>query len=316
MAFPTSLDTNTPSAGTSKLSSPDHSDRHNVIGSAVVNIEAKVGINAGSPTLNRLLVGSGNGQSSWGTQVNNLGLGTPTIGTANMKGGTLATAIVGTSTVQGGTVANALVGTSTIQGGTANNQVVGTPSVTGGTFTNPALAGTISGNAFLDEDTMSSNSDIKVASQQSIKAYVDTQVAAIGGVWGTYSPTWGNVTVGNGTSVGYFKRIGKTTFFRAYLTWGSSTSASGGITVTIPGTMIADYNRSGYTEQVIGLAGFLDSGAAAYPGQVTFASTTTVTPRALKADATYTTQAGISSTIPFTFGSADEIWVNGIYEEA
>jgi hypothetical protein len=46
------------------------------------------------------------------------------------------------------------------------------------TLTSPVLNGTLSGTAFLDEDTMSSNSAIAVASQQSIKAYVDAQVTA------------------------------------------------------------------------------------------------------------------------------------------
>jgi hypothetical protein len=47
------------------------------------------------------------------------------------------------------------------------------------TLTSPVLNGTLSGTAFLDEDTMSSNSAIAVASQQSIKAYVDTEIGNI-----------------------------------------------------------------------------------------------------------------------------------------
>jgi len=43
------------------------------------------------------------------------------------------------------------------------------------TLTSPVLNGTLSGTAFLDQDTMSSDSAIAVASQQSIKAYVDSQ---------------------------------------------------------------------------------------------------------------------------------------------
>jgi len=43
------------------------------------------------------------------------------------------------------------------------------------TLTSPVLNGTLSGTAFLDQDTLSSDSAIAVASQQSIKAYVDSQ---------------------------------------------------------------------------------------------------------------------------------------------
>ena len=45
--------------------------------------------------------------------------------------------------------------------------------------TDPVLNGTITGTAFLDQDDLSDDSDIAVASQQSIKAYVDTEVAAV-----------------------------------------------------------------------------------------------------------------------------------------
>jgi hypothetical protein len=46
------------------------------------------------------------------------------------------------------------------------------------TLTSPVLDTSISGSAFLDEDDMASNSATKIASQQSIKAYVDSQVTA------------------------------------------------------------------------------------------------------------------------------------------
>ena len=51
-------------------------------------------------------------------------------------------------------------------------------TLTNKTLTSPVLNTAISGTAFLDEDNMASNSDTKVASQQSIKAYVDSQVTA------------------------------------------------------------------------------------------------------------------------------------------
>ena len=56
---------------------------------------------------------------------------------------------------------------------TLTNKTLTTP-----TLTSPVLNGSLSGTAFLDEDTMSSDSATAVASQQSIKAYVDSQVTA------------------------------------------------------------------------------------------------------------------------------------------
>jgi len=57
--------------------------------------------------------------------------------------------------------------------------LTGSQTLTNKTLTSPVLDTGISGTAFKDEDNMSSNSAIAVASQQSIKAYVDTQVATI-----------------------------------------------------------------------------------------------------------------------------------------
>jgi len=61
---------------------------------------------------------------------------------------------------------------------TFTNKTLTTPVLTTPTITNAILNTGISGTAFLDEDNMASNSATKVASQQSIKAYVDAQVTA------------------------------------------------------------------------------------------------------------------------------------------
>ena len=56
--------------------------------------------------------------------------------------------------------------------------LTGTQTLSDKTLTSPILNQDLSGSAFLDEDNMASNSSTKVASQQSIKAYVDSQVGA------------------------------------------------------------------------------------------------------------------------------------------
>ena len=57
-------------------------------------------------------------------------------------------------------------------------QTLTNKTLTSPTLTSPVLNTGISGSAFLDEDNMASNSATKVASQQSIKAYVDAQITA------------------------------------------------------------------------------------------------------------------------------------------
>ena len=60
--------------------------------------------------------------------------------------------------------------------------LTGTQTLTNKTLTSAVLNGTISGTSIKDEDTMSSDSASHLATQQSIKAYVDAQVATAGDI--------------------------------------------------------------------------------------------------------------------------------------
>ena len=61
---------------------------------------------------------------------------------------------------------------------TSATQTLTNKTLTSPTLTSAVLNTAISGTAFLDEDGMDSNSATKLASQQSIKAYVDAQITA------------------------------------------------------------------------------------------------------------------------------------------
>jgi len=58
--------------------------------------------------------------------------------------------------------------------------LTGTQTLTNKTLTSPVLDGTISGTSIKDEDAMTSDSADHLATQQSIKAYVDSQTAGLG----------------------------------------------------------------------------------------------------------------------------------------
>jgi len=68
------------------------------------------------------------------------------------------------------------------------------------------LNGTLAGSAFLDQDDMSSNSDVRVPSQQSVKAYVDAQVATRARI-ATGSYTGDGATSLAITGVGFLPKI-------------------------------------------------------------------------------------------------------------
>jgi hypothetical protein len=77
--------------------------------------------------------------------------------------------------------------------------LTGTQTFTNKTLTSAVLDGTISGTSIKDEDTMSSNSASHLATQQSIKAYVDAQVATVP-VGDITAVTAGTGLTGGGTS--------------------------------------------------------------------------------------------------------------------
>jgi hypothetical protein len=140
MAFPTSLDTfpGTVAQGTSLISSPDHASDHRTLGSAAYALEQKLGIGSGTPTANKVLIGSGNGTSIWGTEWDNAILGTPTIGTITVPGTVIPLTPSAALSPASGSIADSPSGTMTINaqsgqifysvlGTTAGNRTIGTP---------------------------------------------------------------------------------------------------------------------------------------------------------------------------------------------
>ena len=80
-----------------------------------------------------------------------------------------------------------------------------TKTLTNKTLTSPVLNGSVSGTAVLDEDDFASNSATKLATQQSIKAYIDGEIIAGGGglsqIVGDTTPQLGGDLDVNGNAI-------------------------------------------------------------------------------------------------------------------
>ena len=74
--------------------------------------------------------------------------------------------------------------------------LTGSQTLTNKTLTSPVINTGVSGTAILDENDMSSDSDTKLATQQSIKAYVDSEISGIA------APANATITLSPGAGIG------------------------------------------------------------------------------------------------------------------
>jgi hypothetical protein len=125
--------------------------------------------------------------------------------------------------------------------------------------------------------------------------------------WQVWTPTYTNMTIGNGTSVARYVKIGKTVHWYLKFTFGSTSSFGIYTAFTLPSTPI-----SGFNYNARGLC--RDAGVT-----WRFASAiidTEVYPNVENVAGTYSVDVSISSTVPFTWGTGDFLQLAGTYEEA
>ena len=140
---------------------------------------------------------------------------------------------------------------------------------------------------------------------------INTYLTHTGSAWDSYTPTLTNITLGNGTLAGDYWRAGRGIFFKVKLTFGSTTSVSGAMTIGLP-VAYAD----GTDAEVFAALLYDASANARYPAKSQAISTTTVAVNAINSAATYLTESSTSSTIPFTWTTSDILIVAGFYESA
>jgi hypothetical protein len=126
--------------------------------------------------------------------------------------------------------------------------------------------------------------------------------------WQTWTATYGNITVGNGTATARYQQIGKTINFRYNLTFGSTTSITGNAHFFLPVTPLYDTPCSIVVR---------DDGVAFYPMTgLVFASGGYCDIVVGNASGTYVTQSQVTAAVPVALATGDNIYVSGTYEVA
>ncbi len=118
----------------------------------------------------------------------------------------------------------------------------------------------------------------------------------------SFTPTWTNLTVGNGTLTGKYQLVMNRLSVRSGIVLGSTSSVSTTPILAMPFAL----TTLGPTYEHIGGAIFRDTGTALHHGGVVLLGGS-VYPQALGAGGTYLTSVDLSSTIPMTWASTDEL---------
>jgi hypothetical protein len=144
---------------------------------------------------------------------------------------------------------------------------------------------------------------------------IDTSVGTGLLAWTAYTPTFTNLTVGNGTLNFAYAKLGKTVFVRGVFTFGSTSSVTGvGVNISIPVASNAGIS----TNHIFGFVGFFKPGTNSVVGSGAYATSTTVQLRPSVSSGAYVEMTNMSSTVPFTWASAtgDNLKINFTYEAA
>jgi len=108
--------------------------------------------------------------------------------------------------------------------------------------------------------------------------------------WTSFTPSWPIITVGNGTNVGRYRYVAGDLHVKVHLTWGSTTSQSGGATrVTIPDSQTTAGMKSVGIWWAVGGGTYYDGSGNSAVGQTDFYFN------------------NVTATAPFTWTTGDEL---------
>jgi len=175
-------------------------------------------------------------------------------------------------------------------------------------FTNPTATSLLTSPSHAQQ-----HSDINDAMEA-----VQTKLAIGNTVIGTYTahtPTFLNVTAGNGTTSGAYCRVNNFVHYYGSFTLGSTSAVTGSISISLPININADVAVGIST---IGIMNLLDTSASTtYQGIARYnGATSSCFAGVLRTDGTFGAWQGVNATNPMTWATGDSINFNLYYRAA
>lgn len=207
------------------------------------------------------------------------------------------------------TLTNKTITSPTITGGTIDNSTITVDSIAGhSTSTIVTVA-----NMQISNGVINSANAVTATSIASGAVQPQALVAGSGSGWGwqAWTPTWTNLTVGNGTVSARYIQIGKTIFAEVHVTFGNTTSMGTSPTFTLPVTSTSNFVNGQPIGSWRGVAA-----VTGYVGPIYWSSTTTSQFVAVNSAGTYATETNITATVPGTWATSNDIGGTFFYEAA
>ena len=175
-------------------------------------------------------------------------------------------------------------------------------------FTNPTTSSLLTSPSHAQQ-----HSDINDAVEA-----LETKVAIGNTVLGTYTahtPTFLNVTAGNGTTSGAYCRVNSFVHYYGSFTLGSTSAVTGSISISLPININADVATGIST---IGIMNLVDTSASVtYQGIARYnGASSSCFAGVLRTDGTFGTWQGPNATNPMTWATGDSINFNLYYRAA
>lgn len=293
--FPTARPSYAGFTGTHTLVADNHGAQHNAEQADISAESDKIGLGASTPTNNTLLRGNGTGTSTW-AQANLTTDVTGVLPIANGGNGT-------TSTTGTGSVVFSVAPALTGGGSWGGSPTITTPVIND--FTNSQHThANASGGGLLNGANAITDGTITPAELMS--------GTGSSWAWQPWTPSWTNLTIGNGVNSSTYVQHGKTVFYKLEFTVGSTTVVGTNPTFSFP---VESISYIAQFVQIIGRGILYDVSAGAFcAGTALWSTTTTALVAVENASATYLTLGGATAAIPFTWAVGDIISVLGMYQ--